>query len=182
MTELERDIHRLWQDQSREERTMSIDEVRSKAARFERKVRRANIITGGLFVLLIAVEAWQVWREPALLERVGDLLTIAAFVYAIYWFRGRVRVQSMPAGLGFTSSVEFYRMQLARQRDLAASPWRYLALFVPGVALALLGRTFDRPAGQTAAIAAFGVLLFLAVAWVHQRNARRLQHEIDELG
>lgn len=182
MNEPARDIQAMWQDQPREERAMSIDEVRSKAARFERKVRRANIFTGALFVLLIAVEAWQVWREPALLERVGDLLTIAAFVYVIRWFRRRVRVQSMPAGLGFTSSVEFYRVQLARHRDLAANPWRYLALFVPGVALGLLGRTLERTAGQTALIAAFGVLLFLTVAWVHKRSARRLQQEIDEIG
>ena len=31
-------------------------------------------------------------------------------------------------------------------------------------------------------VAAFGVALFLAVAWVNRRTARRLQREIDELG
>ena len=87
----------------------------------------------------------------------------------------------MPAGLGLTSSVDFYRQQLARQRDLAASPWEFLAPFVPGVGLSLFGRSLDRPPAQTAPIVAFGVALFLAVAWVNRRTARKLQREIDEL-
>ena len=121
------------------------------------------------------------WRHPELLERVGDLLTMAALVYVMYRSRGRVSVGSMPAGLGLTSSVDFYRQQLARQRDLAATPWEFLAPFVPGVGLSLFGRALDRPPAQTAAIAAFGVALFLAVAWINRRTARKLQREIDQL-
>ena len=88
----------------------------------------------------------------------------------------------MPAGLALTTSVDFYRHQLTRERDLANHPWRYLAVFVPGVGLSLLGRSLDRPPAQTAAIAAFGIALFFAVAWVNRRTARKLQSEIDLLG
>ena len=88
----------------------------------------------------------------------------------------------MPAGLGLTASVDFYRTQLARQRDLANQPWRYFAVFIPGVGLSLLGGALDQSAAQTAAFAAFGVALFVTIAWVARRGARRLQDEIDELG
>ena len=160
---------------------MSINDIRAKAERFENRVRAGNVAAAALIAIIIVVEAWQIWRTPELVERVGDLLTIAAFVYVAYRFRGDVAAQSMPAGLGLTSSVDFYRTQLARQRDLASHPWQFLLPFVPGVALSLLG-PLDRPVAQTAAVAAFGVALFLTVAWWDKRRARRLQREIEELG
>jgi uncharacterized membrane protein len=182
MIEAERDIQRLWNGQPREEHVMSIDDVRSKAERFERTLRRRSLATAALVALVIIVEAWQVWRTPELLERVGDLLTIAAFVYVGYRFRGYATAQMMPAGLGLTSSIDFYRTQLARQRDLASHPWRYYAVFIPGVALSLLSGALDQSPALTAAFAAFGIILFVATAWWTRRGARRLQDEIDELG
>jgi hypothetical protein len=161
---------------------MSIDEIRSRAKRFEQKVRRWSVTGGLLFLLIIVVESWQVWRGPDLPERVGDLLTMAALIYSAYLYRPYMTTQAMPSGLGLTSSVDFYRMQLARQRDLAGHPWRYLVLFMPGVGLSLFGDALTRPIVQTAAIAAFGVALFLWAAWVNGRTARKLQREIDELG
>jgi hypothetical protein len=180
MNEPDHDIQRLWHEQPREEQPMAIEEIRSRAKWNERKVRRWNIFTAVVIVLVIAVESWQVWRETFLPERVGDLLSMAALIYVAYQFRGYA-AQSMPGGLGLTSSVDFYRQQLAHQRDLADHPWRYLVLFIPGVSLSLLGRSFDRPVEQTAMVVAFGVALFLTVAWVNRRTARRLQHEIDQL-
>lgn len=160
---------------------MSIDDIRSKAERFARKTRAWNIATLVLLGALILVESWQVWREPLLLERVGDTLTIAALIAVAYRFRRYVINPAMSTGLATTSSVEFYRQQLARQRDLARYPWRYLILFVPGVALSLFGKTVNRSATQNAAIAMFGVALFLSVAWLNSRTARALQRDIDEL-
>jgi hypothetical protein len=116
-----------------------------------------------------------------MLDRVGDLLSIAALVYVAYRFRGYGRIGSMPAGLGLTSSVDLYRSQLARQRDLTINGWKYLLLFVPGVSLSLFGRALDRSLNQNIAVAAFGVALFMVVAWLYARTARKLQKEIDLL-
>jgi hypothetical protein len=182
MSELNQDILRLWNEQPREEHAMSLEDVRSRAQRFEQKLWRRHIATAVLVAVLIVVEAWQVWRSPELLERVGDLLTIAAFVYVGFRFRGYATAPLMPAGLGLTASVDFYRAQLARQRDLASHPWRFLAVFIPGVGLSLLGGALDQSPAQTAAFAAVGVALFVTIAWVIRRGARRLQDEIDELG
>lgn len=181
MTERDLDIQRLWHEQPRSEPGISIDVVRRKSHQLEHKVRRQNVFTAALFAVLIAVEGWQVWRHPELLERVGDLLTIAAFIAAAWQFRAAVGVDAMPAGLGRTASVDFYRTQLARRRDLERHPWRYLVLFIPGVTLSLFGRVVDRPFLENLAIALVGVALFLVVAWVHRHSARRLQHEISEL-
>jgi hypothetical protein len=54
--------------------------------------------------------------------------------------------------------------------------------FVPGVFLALFGGGFsDRPAGQLIALAAFGVALFIGIAWWNAHTARTIQDEIDAL-
>src|SRR5688572_25032473 len=181
MTDREQEARRLWRGQAREEYQMSVDNIRAKAERLEQRVRSLNIATAGLFAAVISVEMWQISRSTELLERVGDLLTIAAFVYAAFRFRGSVAVQSMPAGLGLTGSVHFYRDQLVRRRDLSGHPWRFLLPFVPGVTLSLLGGVFDGTPTQMAAVAAFGVALFAAVAWWEKHRAVTLGTEIDQL-
>ena len=161
---------------------MNVDDVRQRAQRFEQRVRRNNVLTALLVVVIMAVELRQISIEPELLERVGDSLTIAAFVYLAYWYRRHALGQTAPAGPATTQSVDFYREQLARQRDLSSHPWGYLLPFVPGVGLSVFGSALDRSPAQNAVIAVLAIALFIGTAWWHKRSARRLQHEIDELG
>jgi hypothetical protein len=50
------------------------------------------------------------------------------------------------------------------------------------VTLALVGTGLeDRPTSHTIALVAFGVVLFLGVAWWNAHTARKLQDEIDGL-
>jgi hypothetical protein len=129
----------------------------------------------------VIVEARQVWSGEGVLERAGDLLTIAAFVYVAYRYR-KHRSAAPPAILGNTTSVNFYRAELVRQRDLAKDGWGYLLPFVPGVALALLGDGFEnRPTDQIISIVACGLVLFVGVAWWNAHIMRRIEHEIDML-
>lgn len=171
----------LWQKQAREERTMPLDEIRTKAERLDTKTRRWRVLIAVLFILVLIWEAWQVLIQEEMLERAGDLLTIAAFVYIAYRFR-KHRQAAPPAALGRTNSLDFYRAELVRQRDLSKDSWGYLLPFVPGVALALLGRSFeDRPTSHTIALVAFGAALFLGVAWWNAHTARKVQDQIDAL-
>ena len=71
MNEPERNVQRLWHDQPREEHAMSIDDIRAKADRLQRKTWWSNLATGALFAVLIVVEAWQVSMPHELVERVG---------------------------------------------------------------------------------------------------------------
>lgn len=174
-------VCKLWQQQERKERMMSLDEIRAKAERLDAKTRRWRVVTALLFMLVLIGEAFQVWMQEALLERAGDSLTIAALVYVAYRFR-KQRMAAPPVALGSTNSVEFYRAELGRQRDLSKDSWGYLLPFVPGVALALFGRGLgERSLTQTIAIIIFGVALFLGVAWWNSYTARKLQNEIDAL-
>ena len=174
-------VCRIWQQQEREEGTMPLEDIRARAERLDAKTQRWRALTAALFVLVLIVEGFQVWMEEALLERAGDSLTIAAFVYVAYRFR-RQRMAAPPVALGKTNSAEFYRAELARQRDLSKDSWGSLLPFVPGVALALFGRGLgERPLSQTVVIIVFGLALFLGAAWWNSYTARRFQHEIDAL-
>ena len=171
----------LWQQQEREERTMPLDEIRAKAERLDAHTQRWRFVTAVLFMLLLIIEAFQVWIQDALLERVGDSLTIAALVYVAYRFR-KQRMAAPPVALGRTNSAEFYRAELVRQRDLSKDSWGYLLPFVPGVALALFGRGLGaRSLSQTIAIIIVGVALFLGAAWWNSYTSRKLQNEVDAL-
>jgi hypothetical protein len=174
-------MQQAWQQQEREKQRMAADDVRAKAEALERKVRGWKVTGALLLTVVIGVEAWQIWMPNPLLERTGDLLTIAAFVYLAYAFRRYAPLEAVPWALGRTTSVDFYRTRLERQRDLASHPWRYLAVFIPGVALSLFGRMGERTMEQNAAIAVAGVLLFAGVAWVLRRTGRQMQRELDEL-
>ena len=170
-----------WQHQDGDEPSMAIDQVRVKAERLDARRRRWATFTTLLFVLIVIVEARQVWIQEAVLERAGDSLTIVALVYVAYRFR-RQRVAAPPAALGTTNCVAFYRAELGRQRDLSKDSWGYLLPFVPGVALALFGRGLgERSLSQTIAIIALGIALFLSAAWWNRHTARKLQGEIEAL-
>jgi hypothetical protein len=174
-------VWRLWQQQTRAERITPVDEIRAKAERLDANTRRWRTLTTLLFILLVMVEAVQVWIQEAPLERAGDSLTIAALMYVAYRFR-RQRLAAPPVALGRTNGVEFYRAELIRQRNLSTDSWGYLLPFVPGVTLALFGRGLeDRSWGQTLAIMIVAVALFLGVAFWNAYTARKLQNEIDAL-
>ena len=172
----------LWRDQPRTAYVLALDEIRSRAARFERTVRNWNIATVAVCGVMVVVEAVQVLRGDRLLERIGDTLTAAALLYVAVVARRHISDHALPAGLGVTGSVEFYRSELEQRRDRAMRPWHCLALFMPGVALSLFGRVMERTLAANIAVAIVGVGLFVAVAALQRRTGRLLQQEIDELG
>jgi hypothetical protein len=173
------DVWLFWRNQDREEHVTQVNEIRTKAERLDSRNRRWRLLTVLLVILLVAAEAWQVWRQEAILERAGDLLTIAAFVYVACRFR-KQRMAARPVVLGRSNGLEFYRAELLRQRDLSKDSWGYLLPFAPGVALSLFGRGIEnRTTGQVVALAAFGVGLFFCIAWWNAHMARKLQSEIN---
>ena len=85
-----------------------------------------------------------------------------------------------------TSSLQFYRRQLERQRDLTASVWSwYLAPLVPGLLLfavsSALGDPHPRKLIVLALFYGFSAGLFIFIWKLNARAARCLQRLIDEL-
>jgi hypothetical protein len=174
-------LHRLWQEQARDARTTPLGEIQAKAEQLDTTTRRWNAVGALTIILMVIAEAWQVWVNEELLERTGDTLTIAALLYVAYRYRAHRRAPR-PAALGSTTCVEFYRAELVRQRDLASDSRAFLMPFVPGVTLSLLAGNLEGfPTFRLIGVAAFGVAMFLGIAWWNAYTSRKRQREIDAL-
>ncbi len=179
----------IWQSQHVEPLMMTMDEIRSKAARFERQIRARNrretavalamIVVFGLFLFI--------FRRP--MERAGSLLVIVGLVFVIYRMNRQAAPGRVPVGGGFESCVAFHRRELERQRDLLRSIglW-YLGPLVPGVvvfSVAVIEPQIrpDHPADWWRALP--GLAIMVAWFWftirLNWRAAAGLQRTIDEL-
>jgi hypothetical protein len=82
------------------------------------------------------------------------------------------------------SSLEFYRVQLERQRDLLHGVWRwYMLPFVPGFLVLLIGQALAQPA-RVSFVVAYGVLALCLGVGLHALNrgaAARIQRALDRL-
>ena len=184
LNEFENEVHLMWEEQPREAKPISLDEIHAKARRAETRRRQWKPVGTIFFILLVienSVEA--IWPGQNMLERVGDLLIVAALFYIFFEYRKYARIASRPEGPGLANCVDFYRAHLTYERNLARQSSRYLLPFVPGVTLSLLNGMIGEviPTARLIGIAASGVTLFLGIAWWNAHTARRLQREIDAL-
>src|SRR5437867_7749992 len=114
----ENHILELWEEQPREAQQISLDEIHAKAQRFETRIRRWRTVGTPLIVLLmISNTVESVWPGQNIMERAGDLLTVAALFYIAYEYRKHSRF-ARPEGPGLTNCVEFYRAHLIHERNL----------------------------------------------------------------
>lgn len=187
------DLQQLWQSQPTEHDPMTLAQIHERAERLQTRVRRRNVreYLAGAFVLVafapIAV------RSHSWMMQLGAALTIAATAFVIWYIRrnGAAIAPIPSAETEGAALVEFHRRELIRQRALLHSigAW-YLAPFVPGLTLILMGRWFQAPAAHRAAatdhlfIAVTGVIMVLVMGgiWLlNRRGARRVQRMIDEM-
>jgi len=174
------EILRVWEQQSREQQIVPLDDIRTQAERLDRNTRRWRVATAVLFALLLIKGAFEVWMQQGILEKAGDLLLMAALVSTAYRFRTQ-HLAAPPVALGRTNGMDFYRAELVRQRDLSQDGWGFLLPFVPGLALTLLDGVLEAgTASQQIALVVGFVGLFLGIAWWNAWSARRLQQQIDQ--
>ena len=82
LNESENDVHMMWEEQPREAKRISLDEIHAKARRAETRRRQWKPVGTIFFILLVienSVEA--IWPGQNMMERVGDLLIVAALFY-----------------------------------------------------------------------------------------------------
>jgi hypothetical protein len=174
----------LWQSQPPSERAMSIEEVREEARHLERRVARRNRREYIAAVVVVVGYGWILWRAPSAAIRVGAGLIIAATIFICYQLRVHGSAASLQADLGIKSSLDFYRVQLERQRELLHGMWRWCLLpFVPGLLVLLIGQALAQPA-RVSFVVTYGVLVLILGVGLHAVNRRvaaRLQRALDRL-
>src|SRR3954454_4363821 len=94
------DLKTIWQSQKTEAIQMSIDEIRTKAQRFERKIHRRNLREYIAATVVAAAFAFFAWHAPSTILRVGYLSVAAGGLFFAYELHRRGSSQREPKTLG----------------------------------------------------------------------------------
>jgi len=178
----------VWQNQEPEGVRMSIEDLRNKAGKFRRRIWWRNAREYGAVIVLVFFLGFQLARPADLLTRAGFTLMIGGVLYVAWGLHKRSSTKRIPEELGLASSVNFFRQQLVRERDLLQSvgTW-YLGPLLPGwvVVMIAIARTNPGHLPQFGFVCtAFNILsaAIFALVWKwNQRAARNVQRRIDEL-
>jgi hypothetical protein len=179
------DPRNIWQTQEVEEMRFSVEELRAKADKFQRRIWRRNLreYLAALFVIVFFAATY--WNTHQVVPRIAFAWIIAWSVFYIWYMWRWGSATPVPANMGNAACVGFYRNELARQRDLLRSVWRWVVLpIVPGLALLAIWKFVSaRPEKlwQEVGWLLFEIALLAIVAWLNVRAARRLDRRISEL-
>jgi hypothetical protein len=182
------DVRDVWQNQRGEEVQMSVDAIRLKAGKYRSKIAWRNVreYIGVLFV--VGFFGLQSTHTTDLLMRVGSGLIIAGSIYIAWHLYAKGSGRRLPGTLGLSSSIEFHREELVRQRDLVRSvPRWYLGPMIPGLVVLMVAVGRANPGHVKhfgwifGSYCVFMALVFAGVWWMNTRAARKIQKRIDEL-
>ena len=182
------EIRNAWQTQPAEGITMSLEEIRRRASRFQRHVWWRNAREYLAIAVVDVVFGVYVQRIPTQMARVGSVMTMVGALYVAYQIHRRASSRTAPAGGALDHCLGFHRRQLERQRDALKSVWVwYLAPLVPGLAVFIAGTAIVAPIPFRYRLLTTGIMfavvavVFWLVAKLNKIGARRLQAKIDEL-
>jgi hypothetical protein len=176
------DPRNIWQDQEVEKMTITLDDVRRRATRLEKVVWWRNLREYAASALAAALLVPHLWRDRGW-HLAPTVLLLAGMAYVMFELHRRGRSNAVSTELGLVASVEFYRRELERQRDALRSIWSwYLLPFAPGLLAVLVESAVDR--GINALLVLSGIFfvgLFVAVLFLNDRAARKLDRKIKDL-
>jgi hypothetical protein len=164
-----------------------LDEVRKGADKFYRFVKWRNLVEYVACLIVVVSFTVYVFTLPQTLQRVGSAMIVVA-TFFVAWQLHRRAAALPPEGAGTMPLYRFMRAQFVRHRDaLRGIFWWYLLPFIPGMTLLLVGSLYapdthpDGPGLRDAVGTAVIIAVFVAVWWLNQRAARKLQKHIDEI-
>jgi hypothetical protein len=176
----------IWQSQPVEVTKMSLEVLRKRASKLEHRVwwrnTREYVASLGAAVLL----AYFFATTHDLLSRAAFGLFFLGLLWMMVQLHRKGSAKTMPTGVDTLSSLNFYRVELERQRELVASVWSwYLAPLVPGFIVYTIGHAIRSPhpaawAGL-ALLDASVALAFFFIWKLNMRTARCLDRMIHEL-
>lgn len=185
------DIRSLWQNMPAEIVVIGAEEMRTKARRFQARIRLRNFVEYAAFAMVVvwfgygAVMA-QTWQAKA-----AAILMVLGATVAVWNLHRRGRAVATPVGASATGLIDFQRSELARQRDVARSVWRwYLLPLIPGfAAFSIVGWTgylrddipMERLQNNIVLFNVVLIALFIIIILLNLLAAAHLQRRIEDL-
>jgi len=181
------DPKQAWQNSGDAHEPPEFAEIRLRADKLYRRVRRRNLIEYTACIVLVIFASRNIFVLPHILQKLGSASLVAAACY-VAWQLHRRGSAVAPEMAGEVPLYAFARAQLVRQRDALRSIfWWYLLPLIPGIALILIGNGQDPGTASHVPIwvrwVALGVIVsvFVGAWWLNQVAARKLQGRIDEI-
>lgn len=179
------DLRDIWQNQETEVMKLSIAELRAKAMKFQKGIRLRNLREQVACIFVIISFAGAYRMIPLTIPRISFALIIAGTVYVAWYLQARGAAPALPAEMGRSNCIDFYRRELEKQRDLLRNVWKwYLGPLIPGMALFVSWSiVIARPERRwfPIAFAAFCAVVFWGIGWLNDRGARHIDRQIREL-
>jgi hypothetical protein len=180
------DVKSIWQNQSVEGTTMSLEEIKKKIGQLQKKIRQRSVVVGLALLCLVVVCVRLLFKAGNLIEGIGAALLVIGAGYVGYQL---LLIRKKPASVirenEPLASAVFYRTELERQRDFHRGLWLWsrLVIVVPGVLVLLIGIAIERPERIHWIRLNAAAIVVLAVLQVARnlRLARKYQGEIDAL-
>ena len=167
------DPMRLWQQQPLENAGVQLEDLRRRAGKFEKRIRNRNRREYIAAAVVMVAFSFYIYKFTDWVWRLGSAMVLAGTIYVVVQLYRRSTPVSLPANFGMVASVEFYRRELVRQRDLLRSVFSwYLGPLLPGLLLLTKGKPV---------MIAINAIVFGLVWRVNQRAAARLTRQIEEL-
>jgi len=187
MTEtLGNSVQTLWQSQPVEVTKMSVEELRRRAGKFERKIRWRN--TREYVASLVAAGLMGYFYVTA--NDVASKVTFALFIAAMLWIVIALHrmgsAKRTPLDTDTLTTQQFYRAELERQLAVVKNVlWWYLAPMIPGMigcTVAYLLKHHHRWAwGGLVLMDGLFVAVFYGVWKLNTLAARCLERMINDL-
>lgn len=176
------DPRNLWQSQEDERMIMTLEDVRRRAGRLQRRVYWRNLREYVCGAIVIAAFGASLWRFRGW-QLVPSLLLIAGTIYVMFQIHRRGSTRSLPADADLQASLDFHIRELERQRDALRTVvlW-YLLPFMPGFIAEIVVSAVER--GVTRPLIAFCIalpLMFIGIWKLNEFGARKLDRRIREL-
>ena len=187
MTELlDNSVQQLWQSQPVEGTKMSIEELRRRAGKFERRVRRRNLREYVASLIAAGLMGYFYVGAHDVASRVTFALFIAAMVWIVVALHRMGSAKRTPVDMDTLTTHQFYRAELERQLAVVKNVWWwYLAPLVPGCIACTVSYVIKpHHAGAWAGLIFMNALFavsFYAVWKLNMRAARCLERMINDL-
>ena len=172
----------LWKTQETDTPPMTLEQIHARG--FQSGVRARNLVEYAATLIVVFAFGSYVFTAPNIFIKVGAALTVVGAMFTAWQLHRRGSARTPPASSA-QDALAFHRAELERQRQASLSvPKWYLAPFLPGLAVTLIGQGQElegQPLVAKLVVPALAAVVFVAIALHHRRISRRLQTAIDEL-
>jgi len=189
------DPHRLkslWQSLPSQTSVYSHEQMQKRADKFETKHKRRDIIEYLAIAAIFGLVVFYLTQRSDWRALVASGLAIAGAITMVRNYNRIAKVKVMPSTKASETTLDYMRRELIRQRDAAASAWKwYILPVVPFLIFVLVFRWLEEGATLTEltdfrvmilSFFAFVVAYLIATIFWQFLNAARYQRQLDELG